>query len=542
MSTLAYNFNYKPTGITSNSKPAGLSLYGIDGDDGTEGSDGITTYFYDEEVINDTIKESILNDMDNGVMFRRTDLVVRPYKIGDLIIFTKKRNSNLVYIVTEPEPGSTHNFNIKDFGTIEQPQPIHAIVEQYLPSASLGINVHFDMTQTKMPVNRSFDTSANLYYTNGNGVDVSTGGNVPYHHALKDLFGFYIEPTISFNNYSIPYAYDFYLKITIPLKKGLVGKNGYTLEPGYSDDFSNDPDDDHFETEPTRYNRDIVKFEKIIEIPMTKFVNGEKVDWGDLPYTTYISEMTGDKLHPAGNNINTSFFDPRQCDGWQMNANEPMLHWFHITYANGVYTAFGKSLQNGTFTNAKRVDYYINKIEKPLMKKSYIELHPMIQMSKRQMYDENVNLSNLSMEYPNQIEENPYQCIINFRSGESAYFSGMTPRHYYKGWNNINCFSPEYDGRFVGSGPNQTYDAYVMMNRCINQYNDTDVDVSTQAFHDHLGRRRWFMNEYIRDQLYRFIFSRNNTFEVVYVEKTSGLTKSIIKPIGHFIFNETPEP
>lgn len=544
MTSFAYNFHYKPSGITANSKPPGLSLYGIDGDKGNDGLVGSSIYFFDSLIITDLQKETILTRMDNGRMIDGSGPSIRSYVSGDLIIC--KRGSggqNNVYRVI-PSQEISHKFDIQQWGVISQPLPINSIIDYYLENAVLKMNLRPKYSTARMPVNRSFDTSSELYYTNGDALDVSTGSspNLPYHitqsyiNAFRRLYGFEMNPSISFTSDDIPNAFDFYLKITIPLTKGLIGTNGFPLEKGYSD-YYNGMGPSHFREEPMNANRNIVKFEKILEIPMNKYSNDNLC--GVYHHPTYISDLSADKLHPAGNNISVSFFDPKRSKGWEVKQNpvgsEQYFKWFKLYMGqieNGEenYCIDGRKTNSTLYNTSHKQEFYDIMIEDVLMHSSYDAWHPMIQCSKRKKLVE-----------PNEPNAAGYEnekCVINFRSGESAYFSGMVPCCFPD-----SCFSDKHLGwgshaEYIGAGPYHTYDAYVTMNRCLNAFNkDIDIETNEPEYGEYVTERNNVMQNYISHILYNFIFNPSNTFELVYVEKSTGLMKSKKLNITEFQFN-----
>jgi len=544
MTAFSYNFHYKPSGITSNSKPAGLSLYGIDGNNGDDGLIGSSVYFFDSIIITDLQKEIILTRIDNGKTIDGNGPAVRSYVVGDLIICKRGTGGqNNIYKIVEPQ-SINHRFDLKQWGVIEQPLPIHALIDYYLDDAILKMNINAKPSTTRMPVNRSFDSSTELYYTNGDALDVSTGTNpnIPYHisqpyiNAFKTIYGFEMSPSIKFTSSEIPNAFDFYLKITIPLSKGLVGTNGFTLEKGYTNYYDgNGPS--HFRVEPMNNNINLVKFEKILEIPMNKYANDTIC--GTFHNPTYISDLASDKLHPAGNNINVSFFDPKRSKGWEVKQNpvgsEKYFKWFKIYMGqieNGDenYCIDGRKTNNVLYNASHKQDFYNTRIENVLMNDSYDLWYTMMQFSKRKkLVEQHEPVA------PGYEDE---KCNINFRSGESAYFSGMTPCCFP-----TDCFSDKYIGwgqhaRYIGSGPYHTYDAYVTMNRCLNIFNN-DIDIDSHEQEHYVEERNIVMQDYMFQVLYSFIFNPANTFELIYVEKATGILKSKKINITEFQFNYT---
>lgn len=542
MTTFAYNFHYKPTGITSNSKPAGLSLYGINGNKGSDGLVGSSVYLFDSITITDLQKETILTRMDNGIMINGLAPAVRSYVSGDLIIC--KRGSggqNNVYRVIESS-SSAHRFDLQQFGVISQPLPIHALIDYYLDDASLKMNLNPKYSMTRMPVNRSFDVSSELYYTNGDALDVSTGSsqslpyhiNQPYINAFRRLYGFEFNPSITFTSKEVPNAFDFYLKITIPLKKGLIGTNGFTLGKRYTTCY-NGNNVSYFREEPMDTNTNIVNFEKVLEIPINKYENENLC--GTFHNPTYISDLSADKLHPSGNNINVSFFDPKRSKGWEVKKNptgsELYFKWFRM-YLNQptdeIYTVDGRNINSPSYSPQHKQNFYDTRIEDVLAKNSYDLWNPMIQLSKRKKLEDQYE--------PNAQGYENENCIINFRSGESAYFSGMVPCCFPD-----ECFSSKHLGwgdhsQYIGSGPYHSYDAYVTMNRCLNSYNkDVDLDTNATEYLHYVDERNNIMQEYMFKVLYDFIFNPLNTFELIFVEKATGLTKSKKLNATDFQFN-----
>jgi len=526
MTSFAYNFHYKPTGITSNSKPAGLSLYGIDGNNGEKGFFGSSIYFFDSLIITDLQKEEILTRIDNGININGNGMSVRPYNNGDLIICKKEngRQNNIYKII--PSYSMEHKFDIERWGMISQPTYSQDLIELYLNTANIELNIIPKSNLCKIPVNRSFDSSTELFYTDGDGFKVTS--NTPYadpHHieakysdTFKTLFGFFMTPSITFPQNDLPNLFDFYLKITISLTKGLIGKNGFVLEKGFTNEYNGMAS--RFRKEPMNPNRNILKFEKILEIPLNKYVKDEKehtlIDDEHKP--TYISDMSCDKLHPADNNINVSFFEPIHTDGWDVSRGIPNSKWFKpyfgsINGGEDNYCLDGVDISNTSFD---KNNYFTNNIRSPFMEQPYDSWHPMMQFSKRSFL--------ISSDYTSPPQYENEKCIVNFRSGESAYFSGMVPLYFEQ-----NCFSDKHllseFSQYIGSGPYHTYDSYVTMQRSLNNIAPS-VDSSANDPSPLIEKRNEVLEEYIVNKLLSFLFNNNNTFELVYVNKETGLTRS----------------
>lgn len=526
MTSFTYNFHYKPSGMTTNTKPAGPALYGIGEIKEESGIPGIAMYFFDSMNITGTKKEDILKRIDEGKTIDGTKNAVRQYSDGDLIICkVENGGQNNIYKIIKSENGE-HEYDIIPWGRLEQPKQNQKDIEYFIDNSHINMNLVSEYTESKIPSNRSFDTSTNLFYTDGLGNTIDPNSPVRniavnYDDTSKELFGIGMTPTITFKDINIPKRFLFYLKITITQEKGLIGTNGFTLKKGHSNCY--DGDDSNFTEEPMYENTNIVKFEKVLEIPLNcKTTDGST--FGVIHNMTYLSDISCDKLHPSGNNINVSFFDPKTTNGWQVNKKYKDLKWLKITYGkidSGPQDYFINGRNFEYINEEERRAFFREEIEVPLMIGSYKDWHPMIQMSKRKREGK----------YDTDLEEySGEHCIINFRSGESAYFSGMVPVSFPR-----DCFHV-FSQKYVGSGPSNTYDAYVTMNRSINLYNN-DFDESDRSHSAFVLRRKDFLQNYIYKEIFDFIFNEKNTFELVYAETESGITKYKKLNISDLNFN-----
>ena len=229
---------------------------------------------------------------------------------------------------------------------------------------------------------------------------------------------------------------------------------------------------------------------------------------------TYISDMSGDKLHPAHNNICSFFFDPLRNYGVQQNANVQyvnsrgetfMTSYIHFTFDSlyRTYKSLGLDLENIGRFGAKKVEHLklMNKIIRSSAQSlaSYKMVADAIQYSQR-----------YNKKYTGENE-------INFRSGESAYFSSMM---YYKQFSE-SSFLPNIQYH-IGPFSDVPIDHYIASQRSLNT--NTLAEFNESATSNRLKLRENLVLTCVSDRLVEFIFNENNTYELIIVRKSDGKT------------------
>jgi hypothetical protein len=112
-------------------------------------------------------------------------------------------------------------------------------------------------------------------------------------------------------------------------------------------------------------------------------------------------------------------------------------------------------------------------------------------------------------------------CRVNFRSGESAYFSGML--------SNTGFPSEDFETgnpytKMLGSLSTNSFDQYVAAQRSLNpKVNEVRDSNDTYA-----AKRRKYVMDYVCSEMNKFILNEDNVFELICIDKKSGRTRSKI--------------
>ena len=502
----SFNFEYKQTNMFHDIQPAGLSVYGERGVNGKDGLSGSTVYFINNDKINESLKSTIISRIQNSLSLDGTSQAIREYQNNDLIIceIAESVYNNVYKIVISNT--SVKKYDIEKLGYISIKTNVVNVFNS-IHSISLGKGPYIE-TQCHVPVNRSYEVSNtdDLQYS-------STITSTPYHMALRTLFGFEIHPTIRLTNEDNANNYSFYLRISIKNSKSILGRNNLPMFHGFSDANTSSTGVHAEPITDTEYEN-IINFEKVIEIPVTKYYyNGiEDKLFGEEYNPYFISDMGCDKLHPAQNNYTSSFFDPCRNHGYLTYAIDLNLYPFHAYYFNNessIYKIYGQNM-----FGERSDDALLSNI---LSKSSliYNRFCDIIQYSKN----------------PN-IESADGYCSVNYRSGESAYFSGMVLNTTFP----RNCFRSDMgDGHVLGfsSMANHTFDQYVGAQRSLNPVNgDAKDPVGDDTY---VNRRKNLVKEYVCSKMDQFIFNDSNTFELVCIDNRTGRTKSKVYSLNQIL-------
>ena len=505
----SFKFEYKRTNMFHDIQPAGLSVYGERGLSGKDGTSGSSLYFVNYVEITDTIKSTLLRNIQNSYTLDGQSYAQREYQNNDLIICKIGQSIyNNVYKITKNQ--STNTYNIEKIGQLVVRNSVKNVFDT-IKSIQLnkGSNIK---TDCHVPVNRSYDVDSssnfryNFKYKNGLGdYDLKT---TIYENAYRTLFGFSLSPTISITDRTNASNYNFFLKIYINNKKSILGRNSISIRDGYT---NANTASDTIRQEPVTVdnNIDMISFDKIIEIPVTKYYDsslGEELidsSYGEF----FLSDMACDKLHPSLNNYSSSFFDPYRNRGYLTSAIDSFgypFHAFNFSYLNSKYIINGQNII-GNSQNQTLLDQVLYKQENP-----YTSSSDVIQYSK------------------NPVESGTY-CRVNFRSGESAYFSGMLPDTIFS----TTCFkntASEYT-KSIGSLSSDTFDQYIAAQRSLN-YNINELEETVRTY---VFRRETTCQNYVCSEINKFIFNEDNVFELVCIDKQSGRTRSKIYTLNQLM-------
>lgn len=355
--------------IFSNSFTPSYINPAINGVDGTEGKLGKSLYFTNYDLSNDYYKDIVIKKISNGMLLSSDadiKLEHRNYVDGDIII----TNDKLVYNITLNDD----LYGIKLIGKLQDEN----IVQDYKDNIlSVNLDIKFDKIQTPLVSNRSLDAS----------IDVNGIQSVDFSNADNTLYCIRIKPFINIidsNNYN----YEFYLKIKLYNSKNILGEE-YSFIKGVSD--NDNTANNLSETD------NIITFFKNIEFPLTKKCADGYTSDTDNEYI--LSDMSLDKLHPSGNNI-----DIKLTTSGLRTQNDKTVG--NIVYDNGEYIL---DLLDDELENAKNTT--LDKV-KDAVKEKLEQSHTYIQ-------------------YPRELDlYGNYR--YNFRGGESVYFSGMIDTKNYE--------------------------------------------------------------------------------------------------------------
>ena len=509
----SFNFEYKKTKMFQDIQPAGLSVYGERGVEGKDGLSGSTVYFINYSTISDDLKNTLLTRINESSDLNGSG-ETRIYHNNDLIICEISESIyNYIYRIIKTSSKS-NQFNIEKLGYITSKNNIVNIFDSIY---SLKLNKkEYSSTDCHVPVNRSFEysNSENLTYINGLGNEYASDGVSDYSSALRLLFGFYIRPEIKITDKSNADNYDFYLKIHIKNRKTILGRNNLPILKGYSDTWKSNINEEPYTDDNNIGN---VLFEKVIEIPVSKIYYSGSIDHTIKAYKSYfISDMSCDKLHPSINNYSSSFFDPLRCQGYITNAMDRNFYPFHLSIfefhkERNNYICVGKNITQ-TSLNSDIIDEIIN-VSNTYYASSFNSASSIIQYSKN---------PNVTSEYG--------ECEVHFRSGESAYFSGMIYSDHFPS----NCFNTNVGSytKNISSLARVTFDQYIAAQRSlnhnlINETGETDPTFCTNRIN--------IVKNYVCEEMDKFIFNDNNVFELICIDNRTGRTRSKIFPLTQLL-------
>lgn len=510
----SFNFEYKQTKMFQDIQPAGLSVYGERGVEGKDGLRGSTVYFINYSTISDDLKSTLLTRINES-----TDLNgsgdTRIYHHNDLII-CKIADSVYNYIYRIIKTGNTSNlYDIERLGYLESETNVVNVFD-CMHSFKLNRDV-YTTTECHVPVNRSYEysTANNLSYVNGVDVEDASGCISNYSDALRLLFGFYISPEISITDRDIINNYDFYLKIHIKNRKTILGRNNLPIMKGFSNSYNENINEEPF-TDNNNINN--VLFEKVIEIPVSKlWRNGNIDEVIDKKRSYYISDMACDKLHPSINNYSSAFFDPYRNNGYITSIQDDNSYPFHFFIGEFIseFSCIGKKI-NHSEANSE----ILNKII--VASKNYYN------------YPYSVDPSSEIIQYSKNpvINSSCGYCEVRYRSGESAYFSGMISDAHFPS----SCFdsiAQQYT-RDISSLSCIKFDQYVAAQRSLNKKLNLDHEYDEKS-EDFCNNRISIVKNYVCEEMNKFIFNENNVFELVCVDTRTGRAKSKIFPLNQIL-------
>lgn len=517
----SFNFEYKKTKMFQDIQPAGLSVYGERGVDGKDGLSGSTVYFINYSTISDNLKTTLLNRINNSTDLNGSS-ATRIYHDNDLIICEIAISIyNYVYKIVKVD-STSNKYDIERFGYISSENNIIDVFD-CIHSVKLNIG-EYDTTECHVPVNRSYEYSSanNLSYVDGaKHNDVASTRITEYSKALRLLFGFYVAPKIKLTNESNASNYDFYIRIHIKNKKSILGRSNLPIMKGYSNAWKSNINEEPF-TDNNNVNN--VIFEKVIEIPVSKLYHSgtTEIPIGETKKPYFISDMACDKLHPSSNNYSSSFFDPYRNKGYITSIRDNESYPFHLFLFE-----YGK-----VNLSTDGYDYYC--VGKNINGQNDTILKRILFASINDYGTDDLNSSSTLIQYsknPNIKSSNGY-CEMNYRSGESAYFSGMIYNDLFPS----NCFSQDSSSytRNISSLSCVNFNQYVAAQRSLNKninLNEEYGDKSETLCDNRIN----VVKNYVCEEMKKFIFGENNVFELVSIDRRTGRTKSKILSLNQIL-------
>ena len=510
----SFNFEYKQTKMFHDIQPAGLSVYGERGVKGRDGLSGSTVYFINYSTISDNLKSSLLTRINESIDLNGTS-ETRIYHNNDLIICEISEGLyNYIYKIVKTN-NTPNLYDIERLGYIKSKTNVVDVFD-CIHSVKLNRG-EYTTTECHVPVNRSYEysTADNLSYVNGVGYEDASICVSDYSNALRLLFGFYISPEISLTDIYITRNYDFYLKIHIKNRKTILGRSNLPIMKGFSDTYKTNINEEPF-TDNNNINN--VLFEKVIEIPVSKlWRNGNIDEVIDKKRSYYISDMACDKLHPSINNYSSAFFDPYRNNGYITSIQDDDSYPFHFFMGEFIseFSCIGKNITK-TGANSE----ILNKII--VASKNYYN------------YPYSVDPNSEIIQYSKNpvINSSCGYCEVRYRSGESAYFSGMISDAHFPS----SCFdsSAQQYTRDISSLSCIKFDQYVAAQRSLNKKLNLDHEYGEKS-EFFCNNRISIVKNYVCEEMNKFIFNENNEFELVCVDTRTGRAKSKIFPLNQIL-------
>jgi hypothetical protein len=357
-----------------------------------------------------------------------------------------------------------------------------------------------------------------------------------YDKAFRKLYGLTFKPCIRFSitdsKSSVYTDYDYYLKIYLKNTKTLQCGD-FSLATGVSDDFTpsspSDPAKQELNGNFTFYKPLEFKLTKLGPDSANPYIN--PTDSNDYVNRVFISDQSADKLHPSGNNIRIN------CTSYKNKSITKKREWANIEYLTTTGNIAWVDPYRINFSSNSTYystfgDYYFSRYP-------YQRTHSFVQYSKRN-------------------DEDP--CPINFRGGESAYFSGMTVPSFTKQYvtkmslktGNKHPDAPigKWDTQYsdetfknlynnLNTYKNSSFDNYAANILSLNENCDVFGDYYWNNYisYDTTGIdslwingariRNEIVSDYVTHKMAEFLFSDENKYEIVAIKrrKTKDNTK-----------------
>lgn len=346
---MAYNINIygTPYDILGNLNTTSFVNASPKGEDGTEGKRGTSLYFANYDLQNDYYKDIVIKKITNNIMLSSDADIKqegREYINGDLILCSDKS----IYMIKLNDG----LYDVVFVGKIQDDKTSQDFKDNII---NLQLNLSFGFSDDESnPISYGYtnDTKGTIFVT--------------------------LKPSI----YTIGDTnYDYYLRIYLYNKK-CMQFGDYAFKYGLSIDNTS------YDLSLSNNN---IEFYKKIELPVCEQrCNGNDItDYNDS-YNVLISEMSMDKLHPSGNNIDIKASHAE--DDYNIKYNEDKKEYY-------LYNRSDVNFDDNT---------------------PYTDTHTQVQFTSRHLNSNN-------------------QTYINYRGGESCYFSGMKDGEYDSIQEYYNC-------------------------------------------------------------------------------------------------------
>ncbi len=483
----------------------GRATAGINGSTGENGTNGPSIHFSDYSPNNDYIKGMIREKIKNNLVLSSGNTISLQgiqYVDGDLIL----SKDLLVYRLDI----NGDNIDFTYLGKLTDKQKEAKLVSDENLINSIGevefMNFTENVFNIPIPSNRCIDSSASIRlkgcdYTSPYHIEdyPDSSTRITYDKAFKKTFGFSFKPIIHVTDSSILNYWNFYLRIYTKINKSpqydtyILGDSGYEslMDPVH------------------RNMQGAFEFYKYAEIKLNAKLDGsntyqEHIDSSSAIYN--ITDMSCDKLHPAGNNINSNFIHPHNFitkNFWGTpyryrfgGIDNLHLSWYGLVIGPGSIRTGEKNSTNP----AQAENLFSEWSMQQFQTLSYDNLRGYIQYSLYSI-------------------DNP-----NFRSGDSAYFSGMYTNMYpYESFGPVqwqrNC--KVADTAVSSTVP---YDNFIKHEMILNDKTPLLKDSSTYNMIGYTARLN-LEKSYICSRLRSFLLNSENIYELVCVNKKTGAIK-----------------
>lgn len=422
------NITYKNnSNLFSNSFTSSYINPSNKGEDGEDGKTGTSLYFTNYDISNDYYKDIVLRKIQNNTLLSSdsdVQLEGRIYVDGDLVL----TNDKYMYQISL----YNNTYDIILIGKIQDENATNDYKDKIL---SVNLKIEKTLETISVNSNRTLSGTNKIY-----GLAIT-----PSIYILGDLKGI-----------NSGYDYEFYLRIKLHNKKYMTSGE-YAFYEGTSDNESIEY--------PLSLSDNNVIFYKTLEFNLNKHVKGDNGEYtGNDTITYFLSDMSMDKLHPSGNNIDV-----------KLSTNSSVL--------GGLTVNDNKLIGNIIYDKDKTYKLETN----------YTDIKDLETAKRLQFENKNMRDSHTSIQFPREIDING-QFRYNFRGGESAYFSGMLPSTI-----KINNVTHKTGMNY----PVKNYET--MIKNC------TDETIKD------------YVCEHIKD----FILSENNTVELICVNTNNNWCESV---------------